>query len=485
MYQRLRNGLIVGMLLILAASFLRFRMDQGEPVLAFLETGGGGEADVTFEDVTTVQRGDIRVTIGATGSINPNERLLMFFALPGTVQKIHVEEGDTVQAGDLLASLQTDDLALAIEEAGLALELQQVSFEALTADPREADLAAAQAAVYSAGWQLESSREVQNPEQERLALLQLEIARNQLWQSQMQRDSVVDQQEFFEELGIAPPNLPGLTTSPTQAEAGVERAEYDVAIAEQQVAQAQDAGPNAANVAAAQAALASAQSNLDRLQNGPSETEIAIADAQLQTAFLAVELARYQLEQATLSAPFDGVVARINLTEGEPPPTNNASVELIDNSSYVIDLAVDEIDIAQIAVGQMVEITLDALPNEIVTGRVSLIDTVATDLGGLITYRVRVVLDPADVPIRVGMSATATIIADEVFDVLRLSNRFIRLDRMTQQAFVTVQQADGSLQEVQVVLGRRNETYSEIVEGLQVGDTVVLLPRSFLSEFGF
>ena len=86
---------------------------------------------------------------------------------------------------------------------------------------------------------------------------------------------------------------------------------------------------------------------------------------------------------------------------------------------------------------------------------------------------------------RAGMSATATILVDDAPDVLRVRNRFVRVDRRTQQAFVMVRRPDGSLEEVEVVLGRRNETYSEVLSGLNEGDEIVLLPRSFFEDFGF
>ncbi len=495
MYRRLRNGLVIGALLILAASFARYRMERGLPVL---DIGSGVSAASEVQASATVERGDIRVTVSATGAISPARRLYMLFPLPGKVDSIMVEEGQAVRAGQELARLNTRDLEFALRSANLALEQQQINIDALTAEPREVDLLAAQAAVYAAGAQVEAARVPPNGEMTRIAELRLELARNQLWQQQMQRDRTVAQQEFLEGLNLpalpAPPSgsipdfsfaLAGLIPNATQAEAGVARSEYDVQIAEQQLQQAQSATADASQVAAAQAQLVSAQAQLDRLLEGASDIDLQLADAQLQTAYLGVELARYQLEQATLRAPFDGVVSRINLVQGQAPPTNQPAVELIDISSYHIMLAVDEIDIAQLRVGQPVEVILDATPDETVAGVVARINDVATDLGGLITYGVEVTLAPADIPIRAGMSSTATVIVDEVTDVLRVRNRFVRLDRRTGRAYVTLQLPDGTLEEREVVLGQRNETYSEIISGASEGDIVVLVPTSGISRFGF
>ena len=492
MYQRLRNWFVVGALLILAAGFARFRMNAGLPLVG---SGTDPEAETTVVDRTVVDRGDILVSVSATGNILPDEQLGLFFLAPGKVAEVLISEGDEVTAGQLLARLDTDQLELALEDAGLALELQQVALAALTAEPREEDLAVARAAVYAASTQLESARVAPDPRQEEIARLQYEIALNQLWQSQLQRDSVQEAVDSIEELKRqpAPEIAPGVTApisvpappSLRPAEAGIDQAEFGVAIAEQQLLGAQNAEASSASIAAASSAIVSAQSQLDRLLEGPDETTLSITNAQLQQAYLAVELARHQLSLAQITAPFGGTVTHVNIAAGENPPATRAAIELLDDSVYFIDLSVDEMDIPSIQLGQRVELQLDSLPGVVLTGAVTRIDNVATNLGGLITYTVRVTLDPTDQPVRVGMSATATIVVDEALDVIRLRNRFIRIDRRTQQTFVTVREADGTLNEVEVVLGRRNETFSEVVSGLAESAEVVLLPRSGITDFGF
>ncbi len=467
MYRRLRNLVVIGALLILGAGFLRFRMERGP----LRDT----QPEAQIEDVTVAERGTVRVAISASGAINPARRLPMYFLLSGDVAEVLVEEGDVVVAGQVLARLDTQDLEFALRDAELSWALQRIALDALSAEPREEDLAVARAAIYAASSQLSLMSEAPDPRDERIARLQLELARNQLWQTQLQRD----QARVMAQAGLdRNAQLP-------QAEAEVNRREYDVAIAEQQLLQAQNASANEANVASARAAVVSAQAALQRLLEGPSEHERAIADAQVQAAYLAIERVRHQLSQATLAAPFGGTVAQVNLVVGEPPPTTSPAIVLLDSSSYSIDLVVDEIDIAQVAIGQVAEITLDALPGQLITGTVSRIDQVATNLGGVVTFTVQVTLDPTALPIRAGMNATATLVVDEVQDVIRVRNRFIRLDRRTQQAFVTVRRPAGRLDEVEVVLGRRNETYSEVVSGVNEGDEIVLLPRSVFDPFSF
>ncbi len=185
----------------------------------------------------------------------------------------------------------------------------------------------------------------------------------------------------------------------------------------------------------------------------------------------------------TLVAPFDGVIANSNVIVGELPPASGA-IEMIDDSEFYIDLAIDETEIADVQVGQPVSLTLDALPEASITGTISRVAQTPTRIGQVVTYVARVTLDPTMEPIRVGMNTTATIQVQQLADVLTVRNRFIRIDRATQQAYVTIQHEDGHFEEVEVELGLRNETTSQIVSGLSAGQRVVLLPREELNPFG-
>ena len=62
----------------------------------------------------------------------------------------------------------------------------------------------------------------------------------------------------------------------------------------------------------------------------------------------------------------------------------------------------------------------------------------------------------------------------QISNSVRIRNRFVRVDRLAGKAYATVRQPDGSYKEVEISLGLRNDTYSEVKQGLAVGDTVTL-----------
>jgi HlyD family secretion protein len=412
------------------------------------------------EESITVISDSLLVTVSGTGALAPNRQLNLSFEFSAPVREILVREGQVVKAGDVVT-----------------LAAQQASYDALIAPPRDVDIAAAEAALTVAQAQAGAASLGADATQVEIARLQAEIARNQLWQAQLQNGLVFAQAQQAADAAAAR----GIPVQPVgnaadNVTAQMNSAEFGVQIADTNIEAAQNRPADVAALASANAQIVAAQVQLDRLLNGPTEMQLRITETQLQIAQLAVDQAQAQLQRATLIAPFDGVVARNNLVIGELPP-QGAAMQLIDTGNFFVDVAVDETDIVDMQVGQVVSLRFDAVPDADVTGVVSRVAVTPTRAGQLVTYTVRVAIDPTDAPIRIGMTATVSITVRELPNALVVPNRFIRIDRTTQQAFVSVQQDDGTITDVPVTLGVRNETETEIVSGLVEGQVVVLVPR--------
>ncbi len=435
-------------------------------------------ASVKVEDEILVTKSDLTVTVNATGAITPLQQLPLAFGFSAPVKEILVKEGQPVQKGDVLARLDAPDFENALANAQLALSGQQASYDALTRPARDVDIAVAEAALKAAQAQAGAVTLGADPNQVEIARLQAELSRNQLWQAQLQRDlpsaAAKQSAEQASKFGITvtvPQSNPAdnVTTPIVQAENGVALADIGVTGAENKPA-------DVAALSSANAQIVAAQERLDLLKNGPTDLQLQIAQTQLQLAQLAVKQAQTTLSKAVLVAPFDGVVTQNNLVVGEVPP-QGAAISLIDPSSYYVDVAVDETDIVNVQNGQLVNLRLDALPDAKITAHVTRVALTSIRAGQLVTYSVRVTLDPTDAPIRVGMTTTATIIVNQLKDIIALPNRFVRIDSASQQAYVTVQESEAKFIDIPVTLGVRNETESEIVSGLDVGQKVVLVAR--------
>jgi HlyD family secretion protein len=184
-----------------------------------------------------------------------------------------------------------------------------------------------------------------------------------------------------------------------------------IAAAEQQQAQAQatldklNLPPDSAQMAQAQAGLAQAVATQAKLTAAPRDSQKAAAQAAIAQAQAALELAQIQREHAELRAPFDGVVAQVNIDPGDSSvTTGKPAIKMVDVHALHLDAQISDIDIGQVQLGQVAQVRADAVPEKVFTGKVSYIAPTATTTGTIRTYLVRVTLDKQD-GLLAGMSA--------------------------------------------------------------------------------
>ncbi|NNJ10906.1 efflux RND transporter periplasmic adaptor subunit [Chloroflexales bacterium ZM16-3] len=263
-------------------------------------------------------------------------------------------------------------------------------------------------------------------------------------------------------------------------------------------------GPTASNLASAQASVASAQSSLDKLLHPAtaadlvsaqasvdqakinleklttpgSEATLASADASLAQAQVQLETAKLDLENAVLTAPFDGIISAVGIAVGDASTVG--TIDLIDASKMYIDISLGESDVSQVKPGMPVELTFDAVPDVTINGMIDTVAPVATVTQNVVTYPVRVSFDPGQSPIKVGMTASGTIVTQQISDAILVPSRAIQTRGSTQT--VQVQQAPGQpLVSVRVQTGLSVNGQTEILscvdtgsQCLQEGDTLVI-----------
>ena len=331
----------------------------------------------------------------------------------------------------------------------------------------EASLASAQASYRNLFAGPTSAQQVINEAQ----LRQSEIA---LKQAQEAYNKVKDQPD----VGMMPQSqqLEQATVNYEVAKAQAEKTVEPANQAQQaqgltQIAQAQS------SIRQAQVQVVNARNNLDDLIEGPAAEDLTIARAQVRQAQLNVLQAENALANARLVAPIAGVVSEVNIKLAELAASTRPAVVLTDLSRFQLNVLVDEIDVRQVAVGQSVRLSVDALPDITILGQVTEIAPVSSIVNNVVTYAVTVVPEETDQPLRVGMSATAVITTADVDDVVLAPNRFITIDRDSGEAYV-FKMVDGSPARQQVELGLRNERESQILAGLQDGDVLAFVTQS-------
>ncbi|MGD1996596.1 MAG: hypothetical protein PVH62_07465, partial [Anaerolineae bacterium] len=130
-----------------------------------------------------------------------------------------------------------------------------------------------------------------------------------------------------------------------------------------------------------------------------------------------------------------------------------------------------------------VEVTVDALPDLLLTGTTERIGPAATLDQGAVSFPVVIALDPTDAPLRAGMSGTAVVMIEELSDQLLIPNWVVRVDQTTGQPYTHRQTSEGT-ERVDIQLGIRYEGYSQVLGGLEEGDVLILMPEGTGFPFG-
>ncbi|HEV8702828.1 MAG TPA: efflux RND transporter periplasmic adaptor subunit [Candidatus Polarisedimenticolia bacterium] len=227
---------------------------------------------------------------------------------------------------------------------------------------------------------------------------------------------------------------------------------------------------------------------LDRLQSqsDAAAARCQAARANVERAQAAIDLARANLNKAVLRAPFDGVIADLKAEVGEwvspsPPAMMIPPVfDIIDPTSIYVSAPLDEVDAGRVATGQPARISLDPYPNRSFKGRVARVAPYVQDIQEQNrTFEVDVDFEDANFTrtLLPGTSADIEIILKAVENVLRMPTyALLEGDRVL--VF-----NGGHLKAVPVKTGMRNWEFTEIREGLQENDPVVVsLDRAEVKE---
>lgn len=246
-------------------------------------------------------------------------------------------------------------------------------------------------------------------------------------------------------------------------------------------AKSNDASVNAAKSAAsaaafaadaAEKALAQAQADLTLRKSGSRSETIAAQRANVAAAQGALAGLQADLAKTRILAPLDSTVTLVAVNAGETAQPGRVAVELDAHGTFEIVANVSEVDIANVAVGQPVRITLDAFPTtESWTGKVSFINPSEKVVEGVIFYETKVAFDQADPRVRSGMTANLTVETARREGVLRVPLRAV--SERDGRSYVRVL-VNGAPQERELQLGIENNQSAEALSGLAEGEAVIV-----------
>jgi HlyD family secretion protein len=358
---------------------------------------------------------------------------------------------------DLISAQAAYDTAIS------ALTSARAKLDETRAGPTNADLVAGQSAVETAKSGLATAQAKLDQTLQGAQDADVVAAQTAVDTGQANVDSA---QAKLDSLGVpTPQDVQAARSAQISAQSGLESAKA-------KLAQLQ-AGPNQTDLQAAMSGVAAAQATLATKNGNARGSDIALQHEAVRQAELAVQQAQTDLDNNTLTAPFDGIVASVTGNPGETAPSGTTGfITLVDPSAVRVDVTVDETDVARVAVGKPVALTFDALPGRPFRGSVIAVAPSGTLSQGVVTYPVSISIDARNQVLPAGLTASATITIDEKSDVLVVPLRAVR--RQGRDQVVEVLGEDGKSVNTPVKTGVQNDQLVEVTDGLEEGQQIMV-----------
>ena len=485
----------------------------------FLISGGGNKAasrDVTYAETTPIRQ-DVSNSLSGTGTLNPANTYTVKSLVDGKILTGGFEEGDKVEEGDVLYTIDSSDASTNLEKASIALQQAQRSYD------KTVDLQYVRAEVdgtvsslkVAKGDQVTSGQEVAVIRDSSKMLLNLLFPAADAASFSVGQSADVMLDGTFETLKgtitaitgtdelstgnllvrtvtIRVNNAGGLTTAQaaTASVNGVSSiASATFAYQAERTLTAQAGG----TVSAINVQEGDAVSKGDILieLTGDDRTEsIQSASESLRSAEISMQNQQDNMSNYTITSPISGTIIEKDAKQGDALTSGSTLCVIYDLSYLEMVINVDELQIGALSVGQKVQITADAVADKTYVGTVTRVSMKGSSSGGTTTYPITIRIDDTD-GLRPGMNANAEIVVAEANNALVVPNAavirggYVLVSKKSPSAANAVEDMDApeGYVYVKVETGVSDDSYTEIKSGLQEDDTVAYDTSSVSDDY--
>jgi HlyD family secretion protein len=416
-----------------------------------------GEKVVAVE-VATVQTGTMAQVLAYPGTLEAKESIDIVPGASGRIAALYVKVGDKVKAGDPIARIEDSTYQVQVKQAEAALVSAKANLAKMELGSRPEEIAAAQTAVEMARAQLNDATTISDDERTK-ASAELATAQAALKKAQSDYDKIA----WAGDVGMTPQGqaLQNATIAYQNA-----LANYNLSV-----------HPSDSTVAPLKNSLAQTELALALKQQPYRQVDFEAARAVVTQTEAALEQANIQLDEVVIKAPFDGVIASLNISQGSRVSQQTAVAQLL-SQEMEVSLNVPESAISQVKEGQSAALRLTAYPDKDFPGKVtSIAPTAAKDTR---TFEVKVTPTDGDGLLRSGMYANVSILVQERKNTLVVPQAAVTTQK--KQPIVYVVKSDNTVEQRAVTTGLKDQTRIEILSGLQAGDSVVIAGQSNLVD---
>ena len=462
------------------------------------------------------ERRDVTNTLSGTGTLNPANTYTVKSLVDGKVLTGTIEEGNIVEESNVLYTIDSSDASTNFEKAEIAMQQAQRSYDKVVDRQYvRAEVAGVVSSLkVTKGDEVTSGQEVAVIRDSSRMLLTLEFPAADAANFSVGQSAAVTLDGTFEQLDgtvtsvsgtdalsagnlltrtvtITVKNAGGLTTAQaaTASINGVSSiGSATFAYQAERTLTAQASGTvTSINV---QEGSEVAKDDIILGLSGDDLTEsIQSASESLRSAEISMQNLQDTMNNYTITAPISGTIIEKDAKVGDAVKTGDTLCIVYDLSYLEMSINVDELQISSISVGQKVQITADAVPDKTYVGTVTRVSMKGTANGGTTTYPVSIRIDDTD-GLRPGMNANAEIVVAEAKNALVVPNAavvrgsyvLVTKDSPSAANADTAMEAPEGFVYVPVKTGVSDDDYTQIVSGIQEGDTIGYDPSSVSSD---
>lgn len=462
------------------------------------------------------ERRDVTNTLSGTGTLNPANTYTVKSLVDGKVLTGTIEEGNIVEESNVLYTIDSSDASTNFEKAEIAMQQAQRSYDKVVDRQYvRAEVAGVVSSLkVTKGDEVTSGQEVAVIRDSSRMLLTLEFPAADAANFSVGQSAAVTLDGTFEQLDgtvtsvsgtdalsagnlltrtvtITVKNAGGLTTAQaaTASINGVSSiGSATFAYQAERTLTAQAAGTvTSINV---QEGSEVAKDDIILGLSGDDLTEsIQSASESLRSAEISMQNLQDAMNNYTITAPISGTIIEKDAKVGDAVKAGDTLCIVYDLSYLEMSINVDELQISSISVGQQVQITADAVPDKTYVGTVTRVSMKGASNGGTTTYPVSIRIDDTD-GLRPGMNANAEIVVAEANNALVVPNAavvrgsyvLVTKDSPSAANADTAMEAPEGFVYVPVKTGVSDDDYTQIVSGIQEGDTIGYDPSSVSSD---
>jgi HlyD family secretion protein len=242
---------------------------------------------------------------------------------------------------------------------------------------------------------------------------------------------------------------------------------------------------NPFDLAAVEATIKEREAALENLKEGADAMDLRSQELVVRQRKESLAEARANLADYVVRAPFDGVITAVDVQKGDSV-SSGTTIATIITKERVAEISLNEVDSADVKVGQKTTLTFDAVEDLSITGEVAEVDAIGTVTQGVVTYNAKIIFDTTDERVKPGMSVSASIITDIKQDVILVSNSAIKssgeISYVEMPSVAVAADSVGvsggitllsSPRQQVVEVGLTNDSETEIISGLSEGDQII------------